>query len=91
MLPFHIFPVLEAHNFNNVMNKLIFFSETIPEALNTDCAKCNEKVKTNVKKVLHHLIEKKPDMWKALEDKYDPTGKYKKKYKEELAQDGIIV
>ncbi|XP_044263394.1 ejaculatory bulb-specific protein 3-like [Tribolium madens] len=64
---------------------------TIPDALNSDCAKCNEKVKESVKKVLHHLIDKKPDMWNKLEAKYDPSGEFKRKYKDELAKNGIYV
>ncbi|EFA07417.1 chemosensory protein 18 precursor [Tribolium castaneum] len=64
---------------------------TIPEALSTDCAKCNEKVKANVRKVLHHLIDNKPDMWKQLEAKYDPSGEYRSKYKDELEKNGIHV
>lgn len=31
----------------------------------------------NTKKVLHFFIEKKPDTWKVLTAKYDPTGELK--------------
>lgn len=28
----------------------------------------------------HHLIDKKPEDWKLLEAKYDPTGAYRARY-----------
>ncbi|KAF6210101.1 hypothetical protein GE061_015857 [Apolygus lucorum] len=56
--------------------------ETIPEALKTECAKCSDKQKAGVEKVLRHLIREKPDDYKVLEDQFDPEGVYRKKYED---------
>ncbi|XP_067001215.2 ejaculatory bulb-specific protein 3 [Anabrus simplex] len=52
----------------------------IPDALESDCSECSEKQKTNADKVIHFLIDNKPEQWKGLETKYDPTGEYRKNY-----------
>jgi hypothetical protein len=70
---------------------MIIFSEAIPESLQNGCSKCNDKVKEGTKKVIHHLIEKKPDMWKELEARYDPNGDYKKKYKDLIEKEGLAI
>nr|AEP95756.1 chemosensory protein 2 [Apolygus lucorum] len=54
--------------------------KNIPEALQTDCAKCSEKQKAGVEKVLRHLINEKPEDYKVLEEQFDPEGVYRKKY-----------
>lgn len=54
--------------------------EVIPDALVTDCRKCNEKQKTSVKKVALHLLKNRKSDWDALIAKYDPEGKYKNSY-----------
>nr|AKW47219.1 chemosensory protein 17 [Chrysoperla nipponensis] len=55
----------------------------LPEALETECAKCSEKQREGSHKVISHLINKKPQLWKELEEKYDPTGKFRVKYEKE--------
>nr|CAD7446219.1 unnamed protein product [Timema bartmani] len=52
----------------------------LPDALHTDCSKCSEKQKEGSDKVIHFLIDNKPELWKELEAKFDPQGEYKKKY-----------
>ncbi|KAJ3647009.1 hypothetical protein Zmor_024560 [Zophobas morio] len=64
--------------------------KAIPEILQNQCSKCSEKHKAAVKKVLHHLIEKKPEWWKEVEGKFDPQGEYKKKYDDYLAKEGLV-
>uniref|UniRef100_UPI003BB98AA3 chemosensory protein 14 precursor n=1 Tax=Tribolium castaneum TaxID=7070 RepID=UPI003BB98AA3 len=61
----------------------------IPEALQNECAKCNEKHKEGVRKVLHHLIKNKPNWWQELEAKFDPKGEYKQKYNKLLEKEGL--
>nr|USF20786.1 chemosensory protein [Lasioderma serricorne] len=56
----------------------------IPEALTTNCAKCNDKQRETVKKVIKFLIEKRKSDWDALIAKYDPDGTYYKNYKHYL-------
>lgn len=54
--------------------------EVIPDALVTDCRKCNDKQKSSVRKVAVHLLKNRKSDWDALIAKYDPEGKYKKSY-----------
>uniref|UniRef100_A0A1A9WI62 Uncharacterized protein n=1 Tax=Glossina brevipalpis TaxID=37001 RepID=A0A1A9WI62_9MUSC len=79
--------------FNNYFNCLIDqgkctpdareLKKSLPDALQTDCSKCSEKQKTTSEKVIKHLIDNKPDEWKVLQAKYDPSGIYYKKYKDQ--------
>lgn len=62
----------------------------IPEALQNECAKCNEKHKEGVRKVLRHLIKNKPTWWEELLAKFDPNGEYKEKYDKLLKEEGLV-
>nr|APB88038.1 putative chemosensory protein 2 [Lygus hesperus] len=64
--------------------------ESIPDALKTECAKCTDKQKKGVEKVLRFLIREKADDYKVLEEQYDPEGVYRKKYEtqKKLAEEG---
>lgn len=57
-----------------------FITEILPDAIASECGGCSDKQKEGSKKVFKFLIEKKPEQWKALEAKYDPSGSYKTKY-----------
>ncbi|KAI5703496.1 hypothetical protein M8J75_012464 [Diaphorina citri] len=59
-------------------------SEVLPDAIATECGGCSDKQKEGAKKIFKFLIEKKPEEWKALESKYDPSGSYKAKYDAQL-------
>ncbi|KAJ3648849.1 hypothetical protein Zmor_020620 [Zophobas morio] len=65
--------------------------KAIPEALQNECAKCNDDVRQKARKIIHQIIEKHPDLWKQLEAKYDPNGDYKKKYKELIEKEGLQI
>nr|AGD80087.1 chemosensory protein 7 [Apolygus lucorum] len=62
----------------------------IPEALQTECAKCSDKQKKGAEKVLRFIINQKKDDYKLLEEKFDPEGVYRKKYEaqKKLAEEG---
>ncbi|XP_061396794.1 ejaculatory bulb-specific protein 3-like [Musca vetustissima] len=62
---------------------------TLPDALQTECSKCNEKQKANADKVIRYIIENKPEEWKSLQEKYDPEHVYYNKYKDEAEKRGI--
>lgn len=55
--------------------------EIIPDALITDCAKCNDKQKGSVKKVITFLVKNRKKDYDALLAKYDPEGTYRDNYK----------
>ncbi|EFA07418.1 chemosensory protein 17 precursor [Tribolium castaneum] len=61
----------------------------IPDALQNECAKCNEKHKEGVRKVIRHLIKNKPSWWQELQEKYDPKGEYKSRYNHFLEEEGL--
>ncbi|KAI5739535.1 hypothetical protein M8J77_020399 [Diaphorina citri] len=58
--------------------------KVLPDAIATECGGCSDKQKEGAKKIFKFLIEKKPEEWKALESKYDPSGSYKAKYDAQL-------
>nr|AJP61954.1 chemosensory protein [Phenacoccus solenopsis] len=58
--------------------------KVLPDALSTGCNKCNDKQKSVSRKVLVHLIEKKPAEYKKLAKKFDPDGKFEEKYKADI-------
>ncbi|NP_001298150.1 ejaculatory bulb-specific protein 3-like precursor [Stomoxys calcitrans] len=63
----------------------------LPDALKTECSKCNEKQKEGADKVIRFMIENKAEEWKALQAKYDPEQVYYNKYKAEAEKRGIKV
>ncbi|KAL6449185.1 hypothetical protein ACFW04_000694 [Cataglyphis niger] len=62
--------------------------KNLPDALEHDCAGCSEMQKNAADKISHHLIDHKPNEWKLLEDKYDPTGAYRRRYLENKSHEG---
>ncbi|XP_046418790.1 ejaculatory bulb-specific protein 3-like [Neodiprion virginianus] len=59
--------------------------KTLPDALSSECSKCNEKQKSTAEKVIEHLRVKRPRDWDKLTAKYDPRGEYKKRYEASIA------
>ncbi len=58
----------------------------MPEAIKTECSKCDEKQKAASIKVLKFLDEKHPELLKKLLDKYDPHRLYEKRIRERIAR-----
>ncbi|KAI7815311.1 chemosensory protein [Rhyzopertha dominica] len=56
--------------------------KNMPDAIESDCSKCSEKQKEGSEKMIRYLIDNKPEYWNPLQEKYDPTGSYKKRYLE---------
>uniref|UniRef100_UPI003F778777 Chemosensory protein 3 n=1 Tax=Anopheles culicifacies TaxID=139723 RepID=UPI003F778777 len=61
----------------------------LPEALQTNCAKCSEKQRSGAIKVINYVIENRKEQWDALQKKYDPENLYVEKYREEAQKEGI--
>lgn len=61
----------------------------LPEALETNCAKCSEKQRDGAIKAFGYLSENRPTEWKTLRDRFDPEGKYIEQYREEAEKNGI--
>ncbi|VVC29316.1 Insect odorant-binding protein A10/Ejaculatory bulb-specific protein 3 [Cinara cedri] len=61
------------------------------DAVQNKCASCSEKQKLGSEKIIKFLYEKKSDLWKQLEDKYDPTKIYRQQYVEEAKKLNIEI
>ncbi|KAL1493829.1 hypothetical protein ABEB36_009515 [Hypothenemus hampei] len=61
----------------------------LPEALENECAKCSQKQRDGARKVIHYLIDNKRPYWNELAAKYDPDGKYLKKYQSQAKNENI--
>lgn len=70
--------------FSQTLNFSFFFPGILPDALETECAKCSEKQKEGANKVISHLINKKKELWDELKAQYDPTGKYTEKFQDKI-------
>nr|WJJ63291.1 chemosensory protein 6 [Pachyrhinus yasumatsui] len=63
----------------------------LPEAIQTDCAKCSEAQRNGSRKIIRHLVKNKPSWWKELQTKFDPQGTYVAKHAEDFRKEGITV
>lgn len=63
-----------------IIIQIIQISETLPDAITTDCAKCTPKQKEGSDKVTRFLIDNRPEDWERLEKIYDPEATYRKAY-----------
>ncbi|XP_067002338.2 allergen Tha p 1 [Anabrus simplex] len=58
-----------------------FLKEVIPDALGSDCSKCNEKQKKIAGKILGYLLQyHRKDYWPDLISRFDKDGNLRKKY-----------
>ncbi|XP_014219087.1 ejaculatory bulb-specific protein 3-like [Copidosoma floridanum] len=55
----------------------------LPDALKTNCAKCNDHQKRMAKKILTHLKEKRSALFKRLTTTFDSSGELERKYEKE--------
>ena len=60
----------------------ILSTESIPEAIKTECAGCSPKQKEGAERVIKYLHDNKKAEWNALLDKFDPDGSLRAKYKD---------
>jgi hypothetical protein len=55
--------------------------KVLPETLETNCAKCSDKQRRQTRKLIDHLETKKPQVFKQVQAKFDPTGEFTKNFK----------
>ncbi|KAI4483535.1 hypothetical protein M0804_007795 [Polistes exclamans] len=79
---------ISFHGFD-ITIRFSFVSESLPDALANGCSKCSEKQKAGSEKVIRYLINQRPKLWEKLSKKYDPTGEFQKKFKNEAEKHGI--
>ncbi|CAK1584490.1 unnamed protein product [Parnassius mnemosyne] len=54
----------------------------LPDAIANDCKNCTERQREGADKVMHYIIDNRPDDWNKLEQKYESDGSYKRQYLE---------
>lgn len=72
--------------FLNIVN---YFTETLPDALNTECSKCSASQKEKAEEVIRFLAEKRRADFDELISIYDPTGEHKAAYAKYAEEKGI--
>ncbi|XP_043271508.1 ejaculatory bulb-specific protein 3-like [Venturia canescens] len=65
--------------------------EVLPDAIETECSKCNERQKSGTEKIIRFLVNNKPETWNELADKYDPEKKFRTKWEDKAKELGINV
>jgi hypothetical protein len=55
--------------------------KVLPETLETSCSKCSDKQRRQTRKLIDHLEAKKPQVFKQVQAKFDPTGEFTKNFK----------
>ncbi|KAF7987498.1 hypothetical protein HCN44_003260 [Aphidius gifuensis] len=63
----------------------------LPDAILSECSKCNPKQKEGSERVITFLVKEKPDIWAKLAAKYDPQNTYRVKLQQEAAKRGITL
>nr|AJP61956.1 chemosensory protein [Phenacoccus solenopsis] len=51
----------------------------IPDALKTNCSKCNDRQKMNTGRALAYLLHYKPEYWFELLNRFDQDGSFRRK------------
>nr|ALS03842.1 chemosensory protein 17 [Ectropis obliqua] len=65
--------------------------EHLQDAIETGCEKCTEKQEKGSYTVLEHLIKNELEIWRELTAKFDPEGKWRKKYEDRARANGITI
>ncbi|XP_065083462.1 ejaculatory bulb-specific protein 3-like [Ochlerotatus camptorhynchus] len=61
----------------------------LPEALETNCAKCSQKQRESGTRAIKYATENRPEEWKVLRARFDPENKYVEQYLAEAEKEGI--
>ncbi|KOB73531.1 Olfactory protein [Operophtera brumata] len=65
--------------------------DNLQEAIATGCEKCTETQEKGAYTVIEHLIKNEPEIWREITAKFDPEGKYRKKYEDRAKAKGIVI
>lgn len=66
-------------------------TDHLQDAIETGCAKCTETQEKGSYTVIEHLIKNEPEIWNEITAKFDPEGKWRKKYEERAKKNGIEI
>lgn len=67
----------------------LFLTERLSDEISTNCGNCDAAKKEKVLKFLKYISENRKDQFKAILEKYDPTGEGRKKWKETWEKQGV--
>jgi len=59
---------------------LCFLLERLPNVLENNCANCSQSERDRAVKVVRNLSTTRPDLWKQVKAKYDPTGERSREF-----------
>jgi len=62
----------------------------IPDAIQTECAKCNDRQRKQAGKALAYLLTYKPEYWRMLIQKFDPNNVYLRKYMSDNDEEKVL-
>ena len=65
--------------------------EHLRDAIETGCKKCTKPQEEGATKVIDFLIKNKLEVWRELVAKFDPEGKWRKKYEDRARANGIVI
>nr|QEI46806.1 chemosensory protein 8 [Galleria mellonella] len=65
--------------------------EHLQEAIETGCEKCTEAQEKGAYKAIEYLIKNELDIWHKLTDRFDPSGKWRKKYEDRAKANGVVI
>lgn len=75
---------------NQFINTYIYFFlflGIIPDAIQTECAKCSERQRIQAGKALAYLLNFRPEYWNMLIKKFDPNNVHLRKYMADSDED----
>ncbi|KXJ74798.1 hypothetical protein RP20_CCG012930 [Aedes albopictus] len=61
----------------------------LPDALETNCAKCSQKQRDAGTRAIKYMTESRPEEWKVLRARFDPENKYVSQYLADAEKEGI--
>ncbi|KAJ2948455.1 hypothetical protein O0L34_g7703 [Tuta absoluta] len=63
------------------------FKKVIPEALETTCGKCTLKQRQLIRQVIRAMMEKQPEAWKQLVDRFDHDHEFQPNFNKFIQSD----
>ncbi|KAL1399988.1 hypothetical protein pipiens_002137 [Culex pipiens pipiens] len=66
-----------------------YLKRILPEALETNCAKCSDKQRDDGVRAIKYMAENRAEEWKVLKAKFDPENVYVEKYLADAEKEGI--
>ena len=66
------------------LRTICLIPEYLPDAIRTECSRCDERQRDSAVRVLKFLDDKHPDLLRRLLRKFDPNHEYETRFRERL-------